>query len=97
MGEQLKGDRGNQEGDVELGAEDGRLGRDVGDVDQDARAQLPALVGLCVPAQRSLVPGAAGEVAVRARLELLERETLEIRDVDRLRDTRRLFSDRGWH
>jgi hypothetical protein len=89
--EQLEGDRGNQERDFELGAEDGRPGRDVGDVDQDARPELPALVGIGIPPQGPLVAGAAGEVAVGARLELLERETLEVSDVDGIRDERRLF------
>jgi hypothetical protein len=91
MREQLERDRRNQERDVELGAEDGPLGRDVGDIDQDARAQLPALVGLGVTPQGSLVARAAGEVAVRTRLELLEREPLEIGDVDGISDARRLF------
>ena len=62
-----------------------------GDVDQDPRQELPALVGLGVPPQGSLVAGAAGEVAVGARLELLCREPLEIGDVDRIGDARRLF------
>jgi hypothetical protein len=86
VGEQLEGNRGNEERDVELGAKDGCLRRDVGDVDQNTRAQLPALVGLGVPPQGALVAGAAGEVAVRARFQLLEREPLEIGDVDRIGD-----------
>jgi hypothetical protein len=95
MGEQLEGHRRDQERDVELGAEDGGLRRDIRDVDQDARAQLPALIGLGIAPQRALVAGAAGEVAVRARVELLEREPLEIRDVDGTGDARRLFRVRG--
>ena len=91
MSEQLEGDRGDQERDFELGAEDGRLRRDVRDVDQDARPQLPALVGLGVAAQGALVAGAPGEVAVGPWLELVEREALEIGDVDRIGDARRLF------
>jgi hypothetical protein len=96
MGEQLEGDRCDQERDVEPGAENGRRRRDVRDVDQHARPELPAIVGLGIAPQGPLVAGAAGEVAVRARLELLERKTLEIRDVDRLGDRRRLVSGRGW-
>jgi hypothetical protein len=95
VGEQLEGDRCDQEGEVELSAENGRPGRDIRDVDQDARAQLPALVGLGIAPQRALVAGTAGEVAVRARVELLEREPLEIRDVDGTGDARRLFRVRG--
>ena len=91
MGKELEGDRRDQERDVELGAKDGRLVRDLGDVDQDARPQLPALRRLGVPPQGSLVTGAAGEVAVGTRLELLEREPLEIGDVDWIGDPRRLF------
>jgi hypothetical protein len=91
MGEQLEGDRGDQERDFELGAEDGRLRRDVRDVDQDARPELPALVGLGVPPQGALVTGAAGEVAVSPGFELLERQPLEVRDVDRIGDAPRLF------
>jgi hypothetical protein len=34
---------------------------------------------------------------VRARLELIERQPLEIGDVDRIGDERRLFSDRRTH
>jgi hypothetical protein len=86
MGEQLEGDWRHQERDLELGAENGRLRRDLRDVDPDTRAQLPALVGLGVPPQGALVAGAAGEVAVRARFQLLEREPLEIGDVDRIGD-----------
>jgi hypothetical protein len=86
MGEQLEGDRPDQDRHLQLAAEDRRPGRDVRDVDQDARPELPALVRLGIPPQGSLVAGAAGEVAVRARLELLEREPLEIRDVDRIGD-----------
>jgi hypothetical protein len=95
MGEELERHRGHQERDVELGAENGRLGRDARDVDQDARAQLPALVGLGVPPQGPLVAGAAGEVAVRARLEPLEGEPLEVSDVDGIRDAERLFRVRA--
>jgi hypothetical protein len=91
MGEQLECDRRHQERDLELGAKDGRLRRDVRDVDQDPRTQLPSLVGLGVPPQGALVAGAAGEVAVRARLELVERQPFEIGDVDRIGDARRLF------
>jgi hypothetical protein len=91
MGEQLEGDGRHQEGHLELGAEDGRLGRDARDVNQDSRPQLPVLIRLGVPSQGSLVARAAGEVAVRARLELLERQPLEIGDVDRIGDPRRLF------
>jgi hypothetical protein len=76
MSQQLEGDRRDQKGDLELRAEDGRLGRDVGDIDQNARSKLPALIGLGVAAQRPLVAGAPGEVAMRARLELLERQPL---------------------
>ena len=94
VGEELEGDRRHQEGNLQLGAEDGRLGRDVRDVDQDARPQLPALVRLGVAAQGALVAGAAGEVAVRAGLELLERQPLEVGDVDRIGDAKRLFGDR---
>jgi hypothetical protein len=91
MGEQLEGDWRDQEGNLDLGAENGGLRRDIRDVDQHARPQLPALVRLGVPPQRALVTGAAGEVAMRARLELLEREALEIGDVDGIGDARRLF------
>jgi hypothetical protein len=91
MGEQLEGDRGHQERDFELGAEDGRPCRHIRDVDQDPRPQLPSLVRLGVPPQGALVAGASGEVAVRARLELLERQPLEISDVDGIGDGRRLF------
>jgi hypothetical protein len=91
VSEQLEGDRGHQEWHLELGAEDGRLRGDIRDVDQDARAQLPALVGLGVAAQGALVAGTSGEVAVGPWLELVEREALEIGDVDRIGDARRLF------
>jgi hypothetical protein len=91
MGEQLEGNRRNEERDLELGLEDRRLRRDARDVDEDARPQFPALICLGISPQGALVPGAAGEVAVGARLELLEREGLEIRDVDRLGDAARLF------
>jgi hypothetical protein len=76
MGEQLEGDRRHQERDLKLGAEDGRLRRDVRDVDQDPRTQLPSLVGIDVPPQGALVAGAAGEVAVGPRLELVECQPL---------------------
>jgi hypothetical protein len=94
MGEQLEGDRRDQEGDVKLGTENRRLGRDVRDVDQDPGPQLPSLVGLGIAPQGPLVACAAGEIAVRARLELLERETLEVRDVDRIGHAPRLFAGR---
>jgi hypothetical protein len=94
MGEQLECDRRHQERDLELGAEDGHLRRDVRDVDQDPRPQLPGPVGLGVTPQRALVAGAAREVAVGPRLELLEREPLEVGDVDRVGDARRLFGVR---
>ena len=76
VGEELEGDRRHQEGKLQLGAEDGRHGRDVRDVDQDARPQFPALVGLGISPQGALVARAAGEVAVHARLELLCRQPL---------------------
>jgi hypothetical protein len=76
MGEQLEGDGSHQERDLELGAEHGRLRRDVGDVDEDARAQLPALKRLGIAPQGALVAGAAGEVAVCTRLELVECQPL---------------------
>jgi hypothetical protein len=91
VGKQLEGDRGDQERHLDLGAEDGGPRRDVRNVHQHARPQLPALVGLGVPPQGALVARAAGEVAVRTRLELLEREPLEIGDVDGIGDARRLF------
>jgi hypothetical protein len=94
MGEQLERDRRDQEGDIQLGPEDGRLRRDARDVDQDPRPQLPAFVGLGVAPQGALVTGTTGEVAVRARLELLERQALEVRDVDWIGDARRLFTVR---
>ena len=72
-------------------AEDGRPGRDLGDVDQHPRPQFPALEGFRVPAQRALVSGAAGEIAVRPRLELLGGQPLEIGDVERVGDAGRLF------
>jgi len=91
VGEQLEGDWPHQERNLELGAEDDRFGRDVRDVDQNAGAQLPALVGLGVTPQGPLVAGATGEVAVGARLELLERQPLEISDVEGIGDRKRLF------
>jgi hypothetical protein len=90
VSEQLERDRGHEERELELGAEDGRLRRDIRDIDQDARPQLPALICVGVPPQGALVARSAGEVAVRARLELLERKTLEVGDVDRIGDARRL-------
>jgi hypothetical protein len=95
VGKELEGDRGNQERDVQSGAEDRRSGRDLGDVDEDARAQLPALIGLGVPPQGALIAGASGEVAVGARLELLERKPLEVGNVDGIGDPRRLFRVRA--
>jgi hypothetical protein len=94
VGEQLEGNRGDQEGDFQLGPEDGRPRRDLRDVDQRPRAELPALVGLGVPPEGPLVARAPGEVAVGPRLELLEREALEVRDVDWIRDAPRLFTVR---
>jgi len=94
VGEQLEGDWPHQERNLELGAEDDRFGRDVRDVDQNAGAQLPALVGLGVTPQGPLVAGATGEVTVGPWLELLERKLLEIGDVDRIGDARRLFGVR---
>jgi hypothetical protein len=91
VGEQLEGDRRDQEGNLELAAEDARPGRDVRDVDQDTRPQLPAPVGLGVSPQGALVARAAGEVAVRTRLEPLGRQPLEVGDVDRIGDGDRLF------
>ena len=46
------------------------------------------------PPQGSLVACPAREIAVGAGLELLEREPLEVSDVDRIGDARRLFADR---
>jgi hypothetical protein len=94
VGEQLEGDRADQDRHLDLGAEDRRPGGHLRDVDQDARPELPALVRLDVPPEGALVPGAAGEVAVRPGIELLERQVLEISDVDRIGDARRLFGDR---
>jgi len=94
VGEQLEGDRSDQERDLPLGAEDGRLRRDIRNVNQHPWPQLPALVGLGVPPQGALVAGAAGEVAVRPGLELLEREPLEIGEVDGIGESRRLFGVR---
>jgi hypothetical protein len=91
MGEQLEGDRRHQDRHLQLGAQHGRPGGDVRDVYENPRPQLPALVRLGVPPQGALVAGAAGEVAVRARLELVEREAFEVRDVDRIGDEKRLF------
>ena len=51
------------------------------DVDQRARSQPPAREGLDVVAQRALVAGAAGEVAVGAGIEPLAREPLVVGDV----------------
>ncbi len=66
-------------------AENGRLGADLADVDEHARAQSPAREGGDVVAQRALVAGTAGEVAVHAGIELLGGEALVVGDVDRLR------------
>ena len=67
----------------DLGAQDGRRGRDVADVDQHARQQLAAGEGGLVVGQRALVAGAAGEVAERARVEALGDERLEVAQADR--------------
>ena len=54
------------------------------DVDQHPRVQRVAAEGGDVLAQRALVAGAAGEVAVHAGLEPLGGEPLVVGDVDRL-------------
>jgi hypothetical protein len=94
VGEQLEGDRADQDRHLDLGAEDSCPGGHLRDVDQDAGPELPALVRLDVPPEGALVPGAAGEVAVRSGIELLEGQVLEIRDVDGAGDAQRLFTDR---
>jgi hypothetical protein len=94
MRQELEGDRRDQERDLDLGTQDGRLRRDRRDVDENPRPELPALVRLGVPPQGALVARASGEVAMSARLELLERQRLEVGDVDRIRDARRLFTVR---
>src|SRR5262249_30045577 len=77
-------------------AEDAGASGDVGDVDQHARAELPPREGLGVPAQCPLVAGAAGEVSVRAGLQAVGRQALEVRDVDRLGDAGEGIERRGW-
>jgi hypothetical protein len=94
VGQELKRDWSNQDRHLDFSAEHGRTSGHLRDVDEDARTQLPALIRLGVSPQGPLVPGATGEVAVSPRIELLERQVLEIRDVDRLGDARRLFGDR---
>ena len=58
---------------------------DLADVDEHARPQSPAREGSDVVAQRALVAGAAGEVAVHAGIELLGGQPLVVGDVDRVR------------
>src|SRR5262245_66259617 len=80
----LHRERRDQYRQRDLRAEDARLRRDRLDVDEHARAELAALERGDVVAERDLVPRAAREVGVRARIELLLGEALVVPDVDRL-------------
>jgi hypothetical protein len=80
----LHGERCDQDREGDLGAEDGRRRRDLGDVDEDARPELAPLEGGDVVAERDLVAGAAGVVGERLRVERFLREPLVVPDVDRL-------------
>ena len=75
----LEGDRRDQERHRYLGAEDGRRRAHLADIDQNARAQRAPGVRGDVVAQRPLVAGAAGEVAVDAGLEPIGRPALVLR------------------
>jgi hypothetical protein len=69
MGEPLERDRADEHRQGDGRAEDGRGGRDGPDVDEDARAQLPAAPALDVGAEGPLVLCAADEVRKRGRLD----------------------------
>jgi len=84
VGKPLQGDRGDQHRHRQGGAEELGPGADRIDVDQDPRPDPPAVERGEVLTQGRLVSGAAGEVAVSARLERLLGEALEVGDVYRL-------------
>ena len=81
----LHGERSEQDRQGDLRPEDGGRRRHRLNVDEHAGPQLASLERGEVVTQRDLVPGAAREVGVRVRVELLLRELLEIPDVHRLR------------
>ena len=83
----LKGDGRLRKRHRKLGAEQLDRRVDRGDVDQDARDQLPFAVSLDISPQRPLVAGATGEIAKRPRLDPLCGQALEVGDVDRLTGT----------
>ena len=88
VGEPLERGRRDEHGQRELGAENGGRGRDLADVDEHARAQLPRAKAADVGAQRVLVAGAARVVGIRPGLEPLARRLLEVGDVERLHPRR---------
>ena len=81
----LHGERREQDRQGDLRPENGGRRRHRLNVDEHAGPQLASLERGEVVTQRDLVPGAAREVGVRVRVELLLRELLEIPDVHRLR------------
>src|SRR5205814_2018495 len=92
IGQPLERRRRDEHRQGHLGPEDGRRGRDLAHVDEGSRAQLPAREGLDVRPQRPLVARAAREVGVRAWVEPLPGDLLEVCDVDRLAHPRRIVS-----
>ena len=83
MGEPLERGRRDDDGRAHGCAEDGRRRAHLADVDEHARAQLPARPGRHVVGQRALVARAAREVAVGALVEALGGERLPVGDVER--------------
>ena len=80
----LQCNRRDQNRQSNVVAEDRRRSRHGGDIDEHARSQLASLESCNVVPQRDLVPGPAGEVRVRVRVELLLGELLVVPDVDRV-------------
>src|SRR5262249_19739827 len=75
--------RGDQDWKRNFGAEHRPRGRDRADVDEDARAELPALERRDIVGGGDLAAGPAEEVRGRVRVELPLREALVVPDVDR--------------
>src|SRR5439155_16524175 len=76
----LQGERRNEHGRSDLGAEHGCARIDVADVAEHARSQLPACERLDVLAQRRLVAGAAADVLPRVVVQLVASKRLVVGD-----------------
>ena len=84
MRDALERDRRDEQRHRDLLPEHGRRRAARLDVDEHPRAEHPAAIRLDVVAQRQLVAGAAGVVAVRSGLQPLRGEPLVVPDVERL-------------